>query len=94
MSTSELIFTHKNLSKSLCDNDIHILQSGRNRWGASSYLWRREPHLYYFVVTKISSWSNKWAVFPTSLFKMVSILFSEPTVTFEVSKYDDDRKNT
>ena len=52
-----------------------------------------EPYFYYFVVTKIPSWSNKWAVFPIFLLKMVSIFFSEPTGTFEVSNYEGDRAN-
>ena len=52
-----------------------------------------EPYFYYFVVTKIPSWSNKWAEFPILLLKMVSILFSEPTGTFGLSKYEGDRVN-
>ena len=52
-----------------------------------------EPYFYYFVVTDISSWSNNWAIFPIFLFKMVSILFSEPTGTFEAPKYEGDKAN-
>ena len=29
MSTSQLIITHKNISKALFDNDIHTLLNGR-----------------------------------------------------------------
>ena len=52
-----------------------------------------ETYFYYFVVTKIPIWSNKWAAFIILLFKMVSILFSEPTGNLEVSKYDGDKAN-
>ena len=53
----------------------------------------QEPYFYYIVVAKIPSWSIKWDVFPIFLFKMVSILFSEPTGTFGLSKYEGDRVN-
>ena len=52
-----------------------------------------EPYFYYFLVTKILIWGNKWSIFPILLFKTVSILFSEPIGTFEVSKYEGDREN-
>ena len=52
-----------------------------------------ETYFYYIVVTRIPSWGIKWDVFPIFLFKMVSILFSEPTGTVEVSKYEGDREN-
>ena len=38
MSTSELIFIPKYISKAVYDNDIHTLQSVRKCWGNSSYL--------------------------------------------------------
>ena len=39
MSIFELIFTHKNIPKTLWDNDIHTLQNGRKNCDNSSYLW-------------------------------------------------------
>ena len=39
MSTSELILAYKNISKALCDNDIHTLQIVIKCLGDYSYLW-------------------------------------------------------
>ena len=39
MNTSQLIFTHKNISRALGDNDIHNLQKGRKNCCNYSYLW-------------------------------------------------------
>ena len=52
-----------------------------------------EPYFQYFVVPKILSWSNQWAVFSMLLFKMVSILFFDPTGTSEASNYESGRAN-
>ena len=41
ISTSQLIFTNKNISKALWDNDIHTLKTGGKYCGKSSYLWSR-----------------------------------------------------
>ena len=40
ISTSQLIFTHKNIPNNLWDNGIHTIKMGEKYCGNSSYLWR------------------------------------------------------
>ena len=40
MTIPQLIFTNKNISKDLWENDIHTIQHGEKYRGDSSYLWR------------------------------------------------------
>ena len=39
ISTYKLIFTHKNISKSILDYDTHTLKMGETHCDNSSYLW-------------------------------------------------------
>ena len=61
MSIHQPIFSHKKISKYLCDNNIHTIQDGRKILSQLFIFMELEQFSYYFVSTKTLSWSNeKW----------------------------------
>ena len=58
MSTSQLIFTHKNISKAIWENYMHTQQNGRKTLWNFFIFMILEPYIYYFMTTKTLNLSN------------------------------------